>query len=351
MTDPVNLQVEIGSLTLKNPVLTASGTFGYGLEFEQFFDISLLGGFCTKGLSLEPMAGTAPGRIHETPAGMLNAIGLENVGVEGFVKEKLPRLEHCECHIVANVLGKTLDEFKTIARRLDPYPQVSALELNISCPNIKEGGIEFGHDPHMTFAVTEAVRNATSKPVWVKLSPNVTDIRLFALACQDAGADAISLVNTFVGMSIDVNKRRPMLSNTTGGLSGPAIRPLAVRMAYRTFVGMSIDVNKRRPMLSNTTGGLSGPAIRPLAVRMAYEASQVVSIPIVGMGGISTARDALEFLLAGASAVQIGTANFYDPTVAIKVIEGLREYCVEQGIQDINEIVGSLEVREGQFFY
>ncbi len=313
MTDPADLQVEIGSLTLKNPVLTASGTFGYGLEFEQFFDISLLGGFCTKGLSLEPMAGTAPGRIHETPAGMLNAIGLENVGVEGFIKEKLPRLEDCGCRIVANVLGKTLAEFEAIARRLDPYPQVAALELNISCPNIKEGGIEFGHDPAMTYAVTAAVRDCTSKPLWVKLSPNVTDIRLFARACQDAGADAISLVNT--------------------------------------FVGMSIDVNKRRPMLSNTTGGLSGPAIRPLAVRMVYEVSQVVSIPIIGIGGISTARDALEFLVAGASAVQIGTANFYNPTAAVEVIEGLEDHCRRQGIRDINEIVGTLKVREGQFFY
>ena len=313
MTDPADLQVEIGSLTLKNPVLTASGTFGYGLEFEQFFDISLLGGFCTKGLSLEPMAGTAPGRIHETPAGMLNAIGLENVGVEGFIKEKLPRLEDCGCRIVANVLGKTLAEFEAIARRLDPYPQVAALELNISCPNIKEGGIEFGHDPAMTCAVTAAVRDCTSKPLWVKLSPNVTDIRLFARACQDAGADAISLVNT--------------------------------------FVGMSIDVNKRRPMLSNTTGGLSGPAIRPLAVRMVYEVSQVVSIPIIGIGGISTARDALEFLVAGASAVQIGTANFYNPTAAVEVIEGLEDHCRRQGIRDINEIVGTLKVREGQFFY
>ena len=236
MTDPVNLQVEIGSLTLKTPVLTASGTFGYGLEFEQFFDISLLGGFCTKGLSLEPMAGTAPGRIHETPAGMLNAIGLENVGVEGFVNEKLPRLENCGCHIVANVLGKTLDEFKAIARRLDPFPQVAALELNISCPNLKEGGIEFGHDPQMTFAVTEAVRQTTSKPLWVKLSPNVTDICVFARACQDAGADALSLVNTFVGMSIDVKQattqalqhhRRAVRTGhtTAGGADGPRGEP------------------------------------------------------------------------------------------------------------------------------
>ncbi len=313
MTTPVNLEVQVGSLTLKNPVLTASGTFGYGLEFEQFFDISRLGGFCTKGLSLEPMAGTAPGRIHETPAGMLNAIGLENVGVDGFIEQKLPRLEKCGSHIVANILGKSIDEFKTIAGRLDPLPRVAALELNISCPNLKEGGIEFGHDPRMTFVVTEAVRNVTSKPLWVKLSPNVTEIGLFGRACEDAGADAISLVNT--------------------------------------FVGMSVDVDKRRPMLSNTTGGLSGPAIRPLAVRMVHEVNQVVAIPIIGIGGISTARDALEFLVAGARAVQIGTANFYDPTVAVKVIEGLGQHCREQGIRDINEIVGSLEIREGQFFY
>ncbi len=313
MTTPVNLEVQIGALTLKNPVLTASGTFGYGLEFEQFFDISCLGGFCTKGLSLKPMAGTAPGRIHETPAGMLNAIGLENVGVEGFIQQKLPRLENCRCHIVANILGKSIDEFKTIASRLDPLSRVSALELNISCPNLKEGGIEFGHDPRMTFAVTEAVRNVTSKPLWVKLSPNVTDIGSFGRACQDAGADAISLVNT--------------------------------------LVGMSVDVHKRRPMLSNTTGGLSGPAIRPLAVRMVHEVDQAVTIPIIGIGGVSTARDALEFLVAGARAVQIGTANFYDPTVAVKVIDGLGQYCQERGIRDINDIVGSLEVREGQFFY
>ena len=313
MKKTVNLEVQIGSLALQNPVLTASGTFGYGLEFQQFFDISQLGGFCTKGLSLEPMTGTAPGRIHETPLGMLNAIGLENVGVEGFIQEKLPLLEECRTHIIANILGRSIEEFKLIARRLDALTKVSALELNISCPNLKEGGIEFGHDPRMTFAVTKAVREATTKPIWVKLSPNVTDIQPFGRACEEAGADAISLVNT--------------------------------------FVGMSIDVEKLRPMLSNTTGGLSGPAIRPLALRMVHEVNNAVSIPIIGIGGISTARDALEFLVAGACAVQIGTANFYDPTAAIKVIKGLQEYCSEHQIKNISQIVGSLKIREGQFFY
>lgn len=309
----VNLAVEIGGLQLKNPVLTASGTFGYGLEFQQFFNIETLGGFCTKGLSLEPMAGTAPGRIHETPSGMLNAIGLENVGVEGFIADKLPKLEAFDTHVVANVLGKSIEEFEAIVERLDPYPKVSAYELNISCPNIAKGGMHFGHDPQMTHRVVSAVRARTRKPVWVKLSPNVTDIRVFARACEEAGADAVSLVNTFVGMGVDVHRRRPMLSNTTGGLSGPAIRPLAVRLVWEVF--------------------------------------QSVKIPVIGIGGISTARDALEFIVCGARAVQIGTANFYDPLAAPKVIEGLRSHCARHGIRDINQLVGTLRVREGQFFY
>ncbi len=313
MADSSCLAVEVSGLEFRNPVLTASGTFGYGLEFEQFFPLSRLGGFCTKGLSLQPMAGTAPGRIHETPAGMLNAIGLENVGVEGFIEDKLSHLTQCDTHIIANVLGKTIEEFVEIARRLDPIQLVSALELNISCPNISAGGMHFGHDPKMTFRVVEAVRASSSKPLWVKLSPNVTDISVFARACEDAGADAVSLVNTFVGMSIDVQRRRPMLSNTTGGLSGPAIRPLAVRLVHET--------------------------------------ARAVRIPVVGIGGISHARDALEFLIAGASAVQIGTANFYDPLVAVKVIDGLVQHCRAAGLAEIAAIVGTLEVREGQFFY
>lgn len=309
----VNLEVEVSGLKFKNPVLTASGTFGYGLEFCGFFDISKLGGFCTKGLSLKPLAGNAPGRIMETPAGMLNAIGLENVGVEAFIAEKLPRLETYDTHVVANIFGKTIHEFIAITDLLEPCRKVSALELNISCPNISEGGIHFGHDPQMTFRVVDAVRKRTKKPLWVKLSPNVTDITLTARACQDAGADAVTLVNT--------------------------------------FVGMSVDVRRRRPMLSNVTGGLSGPAIRPLAVRMVHQVAQSVSIAVVGIGGIAAARDALEFLIAGARAVQIGTANFFDPLVSVKVIDGLREHCEENGIGNINDLVGSMTIEEGQFFY
>ncbi len=298
-----NLAVDINGLRFKNPVLTASGTFGYGIEFARFFDISRLGGFCTKGLSLFPMEGNRPGRIAETPAGMLNAIGLENVGIDRFITEKLPQLDRYETHVVANILGKTIDEFAELARRLDPFPKVSCLELNISCPNIKEGGIHFGHDPEMAHRVVRAVKENTGKPVWVKLSPNVTDIRVMAVACEQAGADALSLVNTFVGMSIDV---------------------------YR-----------RRPMLSNGTGGLSGPAIRPLAVRMVYQVAEAVRIPVIGIGGIMCGRDALEFLMAGAVAVQVGTANFTDPLASLNVLKGLNDFCIEQGIQNIMEIVGA----------
>lgn len=314
MDQEIDLSVEFGGLRFKNPVLTASGTFGYGIEFTRFFDISVLGGFCTKGLSLDPMAGNAPGRIFETPAGMLNAIGLENVGVDAFVRDKLPPLEEFDCHVVANILGKSADEFHRIVERLDPLPKVSAYELNVSCPNIKEGGVQFGHDPGLTFQVVDRVRRATSKPVWVKLSPNVTDITVFARACEEAGADVVTLVNTFVGMAIDV---------------------------YR-----------RRPMLSNTTGGLSGPAIRPLAVRLVHQVAQAVSIPVVGIGGISCTRDALEFLIAGASAIQVGTANFVDPLAAPKIVEGLRAFCRQEGIPAIRSLIGSLQpIGEGEFVY
>ncbi len=314
MVQQVDLTVEFGGLRFKNPVLTASGTFGYGIEFTRFFDISLLGGFCTKGLSLEPMAGNAPGRIFETPAGMLNAIGLENVGVDAFIREKLPPLDAYDCHVVANILGKSTEEFIRIVEKLDFFPKVGAYELNISCPNIKQGGMQFGHDPKLTFQVVDAVRRSTAKPVWVKLSPNVTDITVFARACEEAGADAVTLVNT--------------------------------------FVGMAIDVRRRRPMLSNGTGGLSGPAIRPLAVRLVYQVARSVSIPVVGIGGISCARDALEFLIAGASAIQVGTANFVDPLAALKVIEGLQEFCREEGIPTIRSLIASLKpIGEGEFVY
>ena len=314
MFSEVNLSVEISGLRFKNPVLTASGTFGYGLEFTDFFDISELGGFCTKGLSLHPMKGNAPGRIAETPSGMLNAIGLENVGVDCFIEEKLPLLEGSDCLVIANIFGKTIEEFIALTERLNPHPKVAAYELNISCPNIKEGGVQFGHDPEATHQVVQAVSSVSQKPVWVKLSPNVTDITVFARACEQAGADAITLVNTFVGMVVDVHKKRPMLSNTTGGLSGPAIRPLAVRLVHQTV--------------------------------------QAVDIPVIGIGGISTVRDALEFLIVGARAVQIGTANFVDPSAAARIVGGLREHCVNEGISDINDIVGSFQpVEEGGFVY
>ena len=310
----VDLSVEISGLHFKNPVLTASGTFGYGLEFAEFFDLSRLGGFCTKGLSLLPMPGNPPGRSAETPSGMLNAIGLENIGVEEFIHEKLPRLEKYDCHVVANIFGKTIDEFVQIVQRLNPHPKISAYELNISCPNIKEGGVQFGHDPEMTFQVSKSVREISEKPVWVKLSPNVTDITVFAKACEAAQADAISLV--------------------------------------KTCVGMAVDVEKMRPMLANVTGGLSGPAIRPLAVRLVYEVCKTVSIPVIGIGGISTPRDALEFLIAGARAVQIGTANFFDPLSAVKVVDGLRDHCESHEIARITEIIGKLApVQEGDFVY
>lgn len=307
MAEKVDLSVKISGLQLKNPVLAASGTFGYGLEFQPFLDLSELGGFCTKGLSLEPMPGSPPSRIMETPSGMLNAIGLENVGVETFIREKLPRLRDYDTHVIANIFGKTVKEFLAITQLLNSQVKVSALELNISCPNIQQGGVEFGHDPELTFEVVKTVKSVAQKPVWVKLSPNVTDIRVFARACEDAGADAITLVNT--------------------------------------FVGMSIDVHRRRPILSNDTGGLSGPAIRPLAVRLVQEVTQTVQIPVVGIGGISTARDALEFLIAGARAVQIGTANFFDPQVSIRVIRDLRKFCQQNGITDMGEIIGSLTAR------
>lgn len=313
MAKEVSLSVEISGLQLKNPILAASGTFGYGLEFTPFFDISRLGGFCTKGLSVEPMPGNLPGRISETPAGMLNAIGLENVGVRCFIEQKLPLLQAYDTHIIANIFGKTIDEFVALADALNECSQVSAFELNISCPNIKEGGIQFGHDPRMTHQVVQSVKHVSAKPVWVKLSPNVTDIAEFARSAEDAGADALTLVNTFLGMSVDVRKKRPMLSNLTGGLSGPAIRPLAVRLVYQT--------------------------------------SRAVEIPVIGIGGITCARDALEFIVAGATAVQVGTANFFDPLACVKVIDGLSEYCRATNVEDINQLIGTLDVREGQFFY
>ena len=301
-----DLSVEVGPLRLKNPVLTASGTFGYGLEFLPFLDLAKLGGVVVKGLSPRPRRGNPPERIVETPAGMLNAIGLQNVGVDVFLNEKLPELRKHDTAVVANVFGETVADYVEVCRKLDGAPGLAAIELNVSCPNVEAGGMVFGNDPEALATVTRACRKATSLPLMVKLSPNATDFVGTALAAEAEGADALSLVNTFVGMVIDVERRRPALANVTGGLSGPAIRPLAVRLT-----------------------------------RQVYEA---VSIPIVGMGGIMDARDALEFILAGATAVQVGTANFVKPDASVCVVADLESWLADRGIASIRELVGALEV-------
>jgi len=301
-----DLSVRVGPLRLKNPVLTASGTFGYGLEFTQYFDIGLLGGIATKGLSPKPREGNPPQRIAETPAGMLNTIGLQNVGVDAFIAEKLPELRRYDTAVVANVFGENLAGYVEVCAKLDGVDGVAAIELNVSCPNVDRGGMIFGNDPAALAQVTRACRDATRLPLIVKLSPNVGDITETARAAESEGADALSLVNT--------------------------------------FVGMAIDVERRRPVLAKITGGLSGPAIRPLAVRMTWEVARAVQLPIIGMGGIVDARDALEFILAGATAVQVGTANFLHPRAALDVLEGLERYLVEHGIGAVTELVGALEL-------
>ena len=292
MTDQ---QVSVGNLTLKNPVLTASGCFGYGLEYDDFFDVATLGGICTKGLSLKPRLGNRPERICETPAGMLNAIGLANVGVEVFCTEKLPKLRERGVTVIANVFASSVDDFVAIAERLEADTGVAAVELNVSCPNVKEGGIEFGKDARMCARVTEAVRRATRLPLWVKMSPEAGDIGEVARACEDAGADAITAINTIRGISLNVE-----------------------RQALR---------------LSNSTGGLSGPALKPIALRIVWELVERVRIPIIGIGGIATTRDAIEFLMAGATAVQVGTANFADPCAAERIMQGIASYCEQKGLR------------------
>jgi len=301
----MDLSVRIGSLTLRNPLIAASGCFGYGTEYAEMVDLSSLGGVAVKGLFLAEREGHPPPRIVETPAGMLNAIGLQGIGVHRFIAEKLPRLRELGARNVINICGSTLDEYVELARILSDVEGVAALELNISCPNIKEGGITFGCSLHGTADVVGAVRAATRLPVIPKLTPNVTDISAIAKAAEDAGADAVSLVNT--------------------------------------FLAMAIDVETRRPKLSNIVGGLSGPAIRPIAVRMVYECRQKIRIPIIGMGGIASASDALEFIIAGASAVQVGTANFADPFIWPKLLEGFREYGERQGVKAISDLIGTID--------
>jgi dihydroorotate dehydrogenase (NAD+) catalytic subunit len=300
-----DLSVQIGSLTLKNPIVAASGCFGYGLEYAGSLDVSTLGGVASKGLFMKEREGHAPPRIVETPSGMLNAIGLQGIGVHRYVAEKLPELRKLGVTNIVNICGTTLDEYVEVARVLSDHEGVHAIELNISCPNIKEGGIQFGCSLPGTHGVVSAVRKVTSLPLIPKRTPNVTDVSSFARAAEDAGADAVSLVNT--------------------------------------FLAMAIDVQTRRPKLTNVMGGLSGPAIRPIAVRMVYECRRAVKIPIVGMGGIATADDVLEFMIAGANAVQVGTMNFVDPFIWGTLLAGIRDYMAAHGIARLQDIVGTVD--------
>lgn len=293
---------KIGDVEFKNTVLTASGTYGFGLEFSKLVDVSKLGGIATKGLSLKAKMGNSGNRIHETPAGMLNSIGLENPGVESFIKDYLPQAAKLGTSIIANISGANLEEYGQMAAALEDQKDISALEVNISCPNVKAGGMAFGTDINMVKKVTTLVKVNTSKPVIIKLSPNVTDITEFALAAESCGADALSMINTLMGMAIDVNTHKPILGNIVGGLSGPAIKPVALRMVYQT--------------------------------------AQKVKIPIIGMGGISDTRDALEFLLAGASGIMTGTINFREPQRSLEIIEGIEKYCLDNGFKSVSEIIG-----------
>jgi dihydroorotate dehydrogenase (NAD+) catalytic subunit len=301
-----DMSVQFAGIRLRNPVMSASGTFGYGEEFAGYMDLEKIGAIVTKGLSLKPKAGNPMPRIVETPGGMLNAIGLQNVGIDAFVSGKLPFLRTVNTPVIVNFFGNTLEEYEEVAGKLDAIPEVAGLEVNISCPNVKQGGIVFGTDPRAAYSVVKAVRDATIKPVIVKLSPNVTDIVEMAAACADADADALSLINT--------------------------------------VTGMAIDLKNRKPYLANCTGGLSGPAIKPIALRMVWQVSRAVKLPIIGIGGITNATDALEFLLAGATAVQVGTANFMTPDASQRIAEDMERYLSKNGIADVKELIGSLRV-------
>ena len=302
--DVPKLAVEVGGIFMKNPVMTASGTVGYGQELASLVDLNRLGGIVLKGLSLKPAAGNPPPRTVESCGGMLNAIGLENVGLEAFAREKLPFLQTLETPIVLNIYGHQIEAYVELAERIQDLEGIAGIEMNISCPNVKAGGIAFGTDPKMASEVVKAVRAKTSLPLIAKLSPNVTNIKPIARSVEEAGADAVSLINT--------------------------------------ITGMAVDVATRRPKLANVTGGLSGPAIKPIALRMVWEAAQAVHIPVIGIGGIMNTSDALEFLIVGARAVQVGTANFVNPRATLEIVEGLGAYLVKNDISDIGEIIGSL---------
>ena len=303
-----DMTVRLCGLTLVNPILAASGTFGYGVEFEDIVNFRRIGGFVTKGISAEPMAGNQAPRLIETAAGMINAIGLQNVGVEAFLRTKLPPLRNYpSCAVIVNVFGSTLEEYITVLDSLNQAEGIAAYEINASCPNTKHGGIAFGSDPDLLFDLVSRTKSHSSRPLIVKLSPNVTSIALMAQTAQRAGADALSLVNT--------------------------------------FVALSIDVETRRPRLNNITGGLSGPAIKPIAVRMVWEAAHAVTIPILGLGGITTPEDAVEFLLAGATAVQIGTASYADPRATERIAQGLENWCARHHVARVADLIGALDLR------
>jgi dihydroorotate dehydrogenase (NAD+) catalytic subunit len=300
------MRVNIGGIEIKNPVMTASGTFGYASEFEELVDLNRLGAIVVKGLSLEPSMGNPPPRIVETPCGMLNAIGLENVGLTAFVKKKLPFLSRLGTPVFVNIYGRRTEEYAELAARLEDIDGVSGIEVNISCPNVKSGGMAFGAYPQSAADVVRAIRKQTTKPLMIKLSPNVTDITEIAKSVETEGADSISLINTITGMAVDIETRRPKLANITGGLSGPAIKPVALRMVWQVV--------------------------------------QTVKVPVIGIGGIMTAKDALEFLIAGAVAVQVGTANFINPHATTDIIDGIETFLMEKNISDISDIIATLKV-------
>jgi dihydroorotate dehydrogenase (NAD+) catalytic subunit len=305
MSAATNLRIDSGGVSFKNPILTASGTFGYGKEFEGLTDLQALGGLVTKGISPKPRFGNATPRICETASGMLNSIGLENVGVDGFARDKLPYLRACGTRVLVNFFGTTFDEYIDCGASLAALDGVDALEMNVSCPNIKAGGIEFGTEPRVLAELVRACRAVVKKPLWVKLTPNTSDIVALARACADNGADGLSIINT--------------------------------------ITGMAIDARTRRPKIATIFGGLSGPAIKPIALRMVYEAAHTVEIPVIGMGGITTAEDVVEFMLAGAAAVEVGTANFWDPCATEKIVDGLQRWCFENRVKRITDLIGMLE--------
>ncbi|MFC2111573.1 dihydroorotate dehydrogenase [Bacteroidota bacterium] len=302
----MKLEIDLGGLKLRNPVLTASGTFGFGEEFSDFIELEKLGGFLTKGLTLLNREGNPYPRMAETPSGMLNAVGLQNKGIEYFKSDILPRIKNYDTNIIANINGSTIEDYIALAEVVNEIDEIPAIELNISCPNVKEGGMAFGVKRESAIKATESVRKVYKKHIMVKLSPNVTDIADMAKAVEGAGADSISLINTLLGIGINAETQKPELSTITGGLSGPAIKPVALRMVWQVF--------------------------------------NAVKVPVVGMGGIMNATDAIEFILAGASAIQVGTANFIDPQISVKIVDGIKEYCERHNVSDVNDLVGALKV-------